>query len=143
MANPDVTPAAEGTPATADPVDTDAVDTDAVDTDAVDAYPETSPGRRSARAAWWSLLSIPVAYMLGYLVWSGVHGLLGHSSGASLAAGIPATLIMITPGVLALRYGLRARREGEPGGFTPAVLGAIVSGYPALAGVIALVEMLA
>lgn len=34
---------------------------------------------------------------------------------------------MVAPTVGAIWYGLRARREGEPKGFVPAVVGAVVA----------------
>ena len=43
--------------------------------------------------------------------------------GLRAAVGIPATLLLIAPGVIAGIYGLRARRAGEPRGLVPAVIG--------------------
>ena len=40
----------------------------------------------------------------------------------------PALLVMLAPPAGAIWYGLRARREGSPKGFVPAVVGAVVAG---------------
>jgi hypothetical protein len=63
-----------------------------------------------------------------------VIGALGYPAGGQTpplglraAVGIPATLLLIAPGVIAGIYGLRARRAGEPRGLVPGVIGIAVA----------------
>jgi hypothetical protein len=63
--------------------------------------------------------------------------LLGYTTGSIEVAplgiralvGVPATLIGLSPGAMALLYGMRARRGGLARGLVPAVIGALVVLY--------------
>ncbi|MBC7292238.1 MAG: hypothetical protein H5T83_13015 [Actinotalea sp.] len=93
---------------------------------------------------------VPVAFVVAMLVGEGVGSLLGYDSGSAgfppaqvfWLAGLPATLIGLTPAVFALVNGRRAEREGEPKGLVPTVIGAVVAVYwvltPVLTGVVGL-----
>ncbi len=86
--------------------------------------------RRDLRNAWIAVALIPVAFVAAIVIGEVVIGALGYPAGGktpppSLRAGvgIPATLLLIAPGVIAGIYGLRARRAGEPRGLVPGVIG--------------------
>jgi hypothetical protein len=49
--------------------------------------------------------------------------------GIRALVGVPATLIGLSPGAMALLYGMRARRGGLARGLVPAVIGALVMLY--------------
>ena len=88
---------------------------------------------RDRRRAWTALLLYPVALVLAFVVGEGLASLLGYEPGETLRwyvpvlAGIPAVLLFVVPGLLALRYGRRAMRAGDPGGLAPVVVGAVVA----------------
>ncbi|HUY45413.1 MAG TPA: hypothetical protein VMV92_06765 [Streptosporangiaceae bacterium] len=78
---------------------------------------------------------IPVLFVVATVLGEVVIGALGYPAGGNetppvglrAAVGIPATLLLVAPGVIAGIYGLRARREGEPRGLWPAVIGIAVA----------------
>jgi hypothetical protein len=89
----------------------------------------------SLRRAWWSLLGFVVSFFLAFAIGEGLASALGHPTGSSeqaewwvmvLAAG-PALLVFVLPAVLAVHYGRRAMRLGEPRGRYPIVV-ALVGG---------------
>lgn len=88
---------------------------------------------RDRRRAWTALLLYPVAFVLAFVVGEGLASLLGYEPGETLRwyvpvlAGTPAVLLFVVPGLLALRYGRRAMRGGDPGGLAPVVVGAVVA----------------
>ena len=88
---------------------------------------------RDRRRAWLSLLLYPVGFVLAFVVGEGLATLLGYEAGEAVAwyvpvlAGVPAVLLFVVPGLLALRYGRRAMRAGDPGGLAPVVVGATVA----------------
>ncbi|HEX4977942.1 MAG TPA: hypothetical protein VFV40_08760 [Nocardioides sp.] len=88
---------------------------------------------RDRRRAWKSLLLYPVGFVLAFVVGEGLATALGYEPGEAVSwyvpvlAGIPAVLLFVVPGLLALRYGRRAMRGGDPGGLAPVVVGATVA----------------
>ena len=88
---------------------------------------------RDRRRAWMALLLYPVAFVRAFVVGEGLATLLGYEAGEELAwyvpvlAGVPAVLLFVVPGLVALRYGRRAIRAGDPGGLAPVVVGAVVA----------------
>jgi hypothetical protein len=91
--------------------------------------------RRDLRKAWIAVALIPVAFVVAMVLGEVVIGALGYPAGEETppvglraAVGIPATLLLVAPGVIAGIYGLRARRAGEPRGLLPGVIGIAVAG---------------
>jgi hypothetical protein len=85
---------------------------------------------RDLRNAWIAVALIPVAFAAAIMLGEVVIGALGYPAGGKTppaglraAVGIPATLLLVAPGVIAGIYGLRARRAGEPRGLVPGVIG--------------------
>lgn len=99
--------------------------------------PAAPAGRRSLRAAWISVALIPVAFVAAFVLGEWLYSVQGYETGGDgtapievvLLAGIPAVLIMIAPGVAAGWLGLRARRQGIPGGLIPAVIGILAAAF--------------
>ncbi len=88
---------------------------------------------RAYRRAWWSLALYPVAVVAGFVLGEGLLFLLtgGEQEAdpplwAVLLAGVPALLVMVVPGVLAVLQGRRARKFGRSDGWMPAVVGAVI-----------------
>lgn len=95
--------------------------------------------RRDLRNAWIAIALIPVALVVAMVLGEAVIGALGYPAGEKTpplglraAVGIPASLLLIAPGVLAGIYGLRARRAGEARGLVPAVGGIVFAAIFAL-----------
>lgn len=89
---------------------------------------------RDLRRAWIAVALIPVALVVAMVLGEVVIAALGYPSGGQTppvglqaAVGIPATLLLVAPGIMAGIYGLRARRAGEPRGLTPGVIGIAVA----------------
>ena len=89
---------------------------------------------RDLRNAWIAVALIPVAFVVATVLGEVVIGALGYPAGGQTpplgllaAVGIPATLLLIAPGVIAGIYGRRARRAGEPRGLLPGVIGIAVA----------------
>ncbi len=85
---------------------------------------------RDLRNAWIAVVLIPVAFVVATVLGEFAIGALGYPNGGQTppagvraAVGIPATLLLIAPGVIAGIYGLRARRAGERRGLVPGVIG--------------------
>jgi hypothetical protein len=86
---------------------------------------------RELRRAWVAVASLPVAMVLAMVVGEGLISALGYQSGGeqsvpvgpALLAGVPALLILITPGVAAVYYGCRASRAGRSEAKVPAWIG--------------------
>ena len=91
------------------------------------------PAERHLRLAWvFVALTVP-AFFGAMVLGEGLLSALGYSSDDTsvpfdvvVRAAGPALLLMVTPPALAVWYGLRARREGSPKGFIPAVAGATI-----------------
>ena len=83
------------------------------------------------RRAWVAVALIPVAFFLAFAVGEGLYALLGYKPEdateplwVALVAGVPAVALFLAPCVAAVRYGNRARSEGNRGAFMPVVIGA-------------------
>jgi len=86
------------------------------------------PGR-DLRKAWIAVVLIPVMFVVVMVIGEFVVAALGYGGsqtppvGVRAAVGVPATLLLVAPGVIAGVCGLRARRAGEPRGLVPGVIG--------------------
>ena len=99
-------------------------------------HPSTSSDHteadRAYRRAWWSLALYPVSFIAAFVIGEGLYSALGGGSGhlawwKPLAAATPAVLVFVLPGVLAVRFGRSAQRQGRPDGRYPAVVGAVIA----------------
>ncbi len=87
--------------------------------------------------AWWVLAATPLAFIAAVLVGNGLLSVQGYDPdsdesiplGHALLAGIPATLLLIAPAMVAIILGRRAIDRGEPRGKVPVVIGAFVVLY--------------
>lgn len=102
--------------------------------------------RRDLRKAWIAVALIPVAFAVAMVLGEVAIGALGYPTGGQTppaglraAVGIPATLLLLAPGVIAGIYGLRARKAGEPRGLVPGVIGIAVAGILLLQSVVGLI----
>jgi hypothetical protein len=100
-----------------------------------DKRSDSQRAHRDLRKAWIAVALIPVAFVVAMVLGEVVIGALGYPAGGEsppaglrAAVGIPATLLLVAPGVIAGIYGLRARRAGEPRGLVPGVIGIAVAG---------------
>lgn len=90
---------------------------------------------RDLRRAWLSLLLYPLSFVAAFAVGEGLVALMGYPSGGAenppwsvvLLAGVPALVIFVLPGLLALKLGRRAARAGAESAMVPAVLGILVA----------------
>lgn len=102
--------------------------------------------RRDLRKAWIATALIPVALLAAMVLGQLAFEALGYPSGGKtpplgprVAVGIPATLLLVAPGVVAGLYGLRARRAGEPWGLVPAIGGIVIAAIFVLQAVLGFV----
>lgn len=88
------------------------------------------------RNAWLSVLLLPLAFGLAFLVGEGLIGLLGYRVGdaagsaplwAVLVATIPALLVFCVPAVVAAWFARRAAAHGDRRGWVPAALLAVLA----------------
>jgi hypothetical protein len=97
-----------------------------------------TPADRSYRRAWWSLALYPVTFVAAFVIGEGLASVLGGDSGSlawwkALLAATPAIAVFVLPGVLAVRFGRRAMRQGRGDGRYPATVGAVIGlGFVAL-----------
>lgn len=92
---------------------------------------------RNLRRAWICLGLAPVGFVLALVIGEVLPGLMGYGwtheegmpPGPSAFVMLPAVLLFSVPGLLAGWFGLRARREGEPIGLVPAIIGLAIAGY--------------
>ena len=90
---------------------------------------------RDARLAWLSLLLYPLSFAAAFLVGEGLAAAMGYPSGGAenppwlvvLLAGVPALVVFVVPGLLSLKFGRRAAREGAESAMVPAVIGILVA----------------
>lgn len=85
------------------------------------------PSSALVTKAWLSLLLLPVALALAFLVGEGLVSLLGYEVGAggapwwvAVVATVPALLVFWVPGVLATHFARAARARGDRRGLFPA-----------------------
>ncbi len=89
---------------------------------------------RDGARAWMSLLLYPVSLVGAFAVGEGLAAAMGHPAGDADAApwavvvlaGVPALIVFVLPGLLALRYGRRAARAGVRSALVPAVIGTLL-----------------
>jgi hypothetical protein len=101
----------------------------------VHSVPSTSRRRTPAdvayRRSWLSLLLYPVTFVLAFVIGEGLVTLQTDDVRdptfvEALIAVVPALLVFVVPGVLAVAFGRRAVRLGRRDGSAPALVGAVV-----------------
>jgi hypothetical protein len=90
------------------------------------------PADIAYRRAWWSLALYPVAFVAAFVVGEGLLSLFTEDAGDAgfwevLVAGIPALIVFVIPGILAVTQGRRAMRLGRTEGKVPAIVGAVIA----------------
>ena len=92
-----------------------------------------TPAERHLRLAWvFVALTVP-AFVAAMLIGEGLLTQAGYTPEDTVPFDVvvrsagPALLVMLAPPAGAIWYGVRARREGSPKGFVPAVVGAVVA----------------
>jgi hypothetical protein len=104
----------------------------------------------SLQRAWWSLLGFVATFFLAFGIGEGLASALGHPSGGSepaewwvmVAAAGPALLVFVLPAVLAVHFGRRAMRLGDPRGRYPIVVALVVAGGFVLLNLVSAVAVL-
>lgn len=97
------------------------------------------------RRAWIAVALIPVAFLLAFAVGEGLYALLGYKPEdateplwVALVAGVPAIVLFLIPCVAAVRYGNRARLEGNRGALAPLVIGAALGLWMLVTNIVSL-----
>jgi len=90
-----------------------------------------SPADRAYRRAWWSLALYPVSFVLAFVTGEGLLSLVAEDPEDPVfwevvAAGVPAIIVFVLPGVLAVWLGRTAVRLGRQDGNVPALIGAAI-----------------
>lgn len=106
--------------------------------------------RRSLSRAWWSLLGFVVTFPLAFVIGEGIASALDEPSVGSepvewwvmVLAAVPALVVFVLPAVLAVHYGRRAMRLGEPRGRYPMVVAVVVAGGFVLLNLVSAVGVL-
>lgn len=87
----------------------------------------------SLTRAWIAIAAIPVAFIVAFAVGEGLYALLGYKPEdateplwVALVAGVPAIVLFLVPCVAAVRFGNRARVEGQRAAVVPLVIGAVL-----------------
>lgn len=95
--------------------------------------PRVAHPDRLVRRAWIALAFYPVSFVVSFVVGELLLSWYGYTDEESVpfwiavgAAG-PALLLFSVPGVVAVHFGRRAVHEGNQGGLTPAVVGAVIA----------------
>ena len=95
----------------------------------------TDAARRSLRAAWVFVAGLAVSFVVAIVIGEALLSLQGYPSGGEtppldvmLLAGVPALVVLVSPAIGAIWFGMRARRLGEPRGITPVVVASVVAG---------------
>jgi hypothetical protein len=83
------------------------------------------------RRAWWSLVLYPVSFVAAFVVGEGLYSRFGGDAGDATAwavvlSAVPAVLVFIIPGVLAVVEGMKAVNLGRPEGRVAATVGAVI-----------------
>lgn len=89
------------------------------------------------RRSWSWLIAVPFALVAGFVGGELVIQSLGYDVLSpqavplviTLLVGVPATLVMMTPGLLAYFFGMRARHEGDSRAMLPALVGGASSAF--------------
>lgn len=94
--------------------------------------PVRGPADIAYRRAWWSLALYPVALVAAFAIGEGLITLLTDDVGDPtfwqvLVAGIPALIVFVGPGILAVTQGRKAMRLGRADGKAPAIVGALIA----------------
>lgn len=96
--------------------------------------PDRPPGSSDVRSAWLSVLLLPVAVVLSFLVGEGLIDALGYPVGgeepplwAVLVATVPALAMMWVPAAVSGWFATRAARAGDRRGWVPAIGLALVA----------------
>ena len=98
-------------------------------------------GHHDVRNAWLSMLLLPVAFVLAFMVGEGLASLLGRPVGgtvepplwAILASSVPALLVFFLPAVVSAWFARRADRQGDRRGWVPAgILTLVAVGFVGL-----------
>lgn len=83
--------------------------------------------------AWVSLVFYPLSFVTAFVVGEGLLSWYGYSDTQptpfwiAIAAAGPALVVFSVPGILAVRFGRQAVRQGNPDGQTPATVGAVIA----------------
>ena len=90
------------------------------------------PADIAYRRAWWSLALYPVALVAAFAIGEGLITLItddvdDHTFWQVLVAGIPALIVFVVPGILAVTQGRKAMRLGCTGGKAPAIVGGVIA----------------
>lgn len=95
----------------------------------------TESARRSLRLAWVFVAALVLSFVAATVLGEWLLGLQGYESGGGtppvgvmLLAAVPALVVLVSPAVGAVWFGMRARRLGEPRGITPVVVALVVAG---------------
>ncbi|HLN78590.1 MAG TPA: hypothetical protein VK204_16220 [Nocardioidaceae bacterium] len=103
------------------------------DTRALHHSKPKTPAQRHLRLAWvFVALTVP-AFLAAMVIGEGLLTQAGYTSEDTVPFDVvvrsagPALLVMLAPPAGAIWYGLRARREGSPNGFIPAVVGTVIA----------------
>ena len=108
-----------------------------------------SPGEVAYRRAWWSLALYPITLVAAFAIGEGLFTVIvGDAESVStwqvVASAVPALLVFMIPGMLAVVQGRKAMTVGRPDGKVPAIVGAgialCVLGLNALSYVVALLR---
>lgn len=93
---------------------------------------QSSVAARTYRQAWWAVALYPVSFVAAFVIGEGLYTWFGGGDDdtpawAVPAAGTPALLAFVLPGVAAVVLGRRAMRLGRRDGRTPAIVGAAIA----------------
>lgn len=87
------------------------------------------------RRAWVAVGLLRVGFVLAMVVGEGLISVLGYQSGgeepvpvgSGLVAGIPALVILVTPGMAAVSFGRRAAHGGRAAAMVPGRIGGVAA----------------
>jgi hypothetical protein len=89
------------------------------------------PADIAYRRAWWTLALYPFAFVAAFVIGEGLLSLLTDAGDPAfwevLVAGIPALIVFVIPGILAVILGRKAMRLGRTEGKVPAMVGAVIA----------------